>query len=105
MSSELFDILNNQENKELFKVRGREITKYEVVDNLYDDECAVIVFYETSKGPIHEIYYFRYYNYRKAYGMYKRRLFSNGNYKPLSRALRKRVANFFRVLGYNFIGY
>ena len=26
MSSELFDILNNQENKELFKVRGREIT-------------------------------------------------------------------------------
>ena len=37
--------------------------------------------------------------------MYKRRLFSNGNYKPLSRALRKRVANFFRVLGYDFIGY
>ena len=104
MSSDLFDILNNQENKELFKVRGREITKYEVVDNPYDDECAVIVFYETSNGPIHEIYYFQYYSYRKAYGMYKKKLFTNEQYKPISSALRKRVANFFRVLGYNFMG-
>lgn len=104
MSSELFDILNDQGNKELFKVKGREITRYEVVDNSYDDECAVIVFYETSKGPIHEIYYFGYHNYYKAYVMCKKRLFNYEPYKPISRVLRKRVANFFRVLGYNFIG-
>lgn len=104
MSSELFDILNNQENKELFKVKGREITKYEVVDNTYDDECAVIVFYQTSKGPIHEIYHFMYSPYRKAYTMRKKKLFDYEPYKPISRVLRKRVANFFRVLGYSFIG-
>lgn len=104
MSSELFDILNDQGNKELFKVKGREITRYEVVDNSYDDECAVIVFYQTSKGPIHEIYYFGYHNYYKAYVMCKKRLFNYEPYKPISRVLRKRVANFFRVLGYNFIG-
>lgn len=104
MSSELFDILNNQENKELFKIRGREITKYEVVNNPYDDECAVIVFYETSKGPIHEIYYFLYYPYHRAYGICKKKLFNYEPYKPISRVMRKRVANFFRVLGYNFIG-
>lgn len=104
MSSELFDILNDQGNKELFKVKGREITRYEVVDNSYDDECAVIVFYQTNKGPIHEIYYFGYHNYYKAYVMCKKRLFNYEPYKPISRVLRKRVANFFRVLGYNFIG-
>lgn len=104
MSSELFDILNDQGNKELFKVKGREITRYEVVDNSYDDECAVIVFYQTSKGPIHEIYYFGYHNFYKAYVMCKKRLFNYEPYKPISRVLRKRVANFFRVLGYNFIG-
>lgn len=104
MSSELFDILNDQGNKELFKVKGREITRYEVVDNSYDDECAVIIFYQTSKGPIHEIYYFGYHNFYKAYVMCKKRLFNYEPYKPISRVLRKRVANFFRVLGYNFIG-
>lgn len=105
MSSELFDILNNQENKELFNVRGRVITKYEVVDNTYgnEDECAVIVFYETSKGPIHEIYYFLYYPYRRAYSMCKKKLFNYEPYKPISRVMRRRIAGFFRVLGYSFI--
>ena len=104
MSSELFDILNNQENKELFKVRGREITKYEVVDNPYDDECAVIVFYETNKGPIHEIYYFLYRPYERTYRMCKKKLFNYEHSKPISGAMRRKVANFFRVLGYDFIG-